>query len=71
MAELLGAFVTLLETMDAIPPGGLLAVISTDPASQQELRDWTRRAGHDLLNVRATGPLWRREYRYLIRKGRQ
>lgn len=62
-------FVKLLEIMDTIPPGGLLAVVSSDPASRRELRDWTARAGHDLLDVRTTGPLWRREYRYLIRKG--
>ncbi len=62
-------FVTLLETMDTIQPGELLAVISTDPASQRELRDWTQRAGHALLDARTTGPFWRRQYRYLIRKG--
>ncbi|MBP6786399.1 MAG: sulfurtransferase TusA family protein [Candidatus Promineofilum sp.] len=61
-------FVKLLEMMETVSPGGLLAVISSDPASRRELRDWTARAGHQLLDIRTTGPLWRREYRYLIRK---
>ena len=61
-------FVKLLEMMETIPPGGLLAVVSSDPASRRELRDWTARACHELLDVRTTGPFWHREYRYLIRK---
>lgn len=61
-------FVKLLEVMATVPPGGLLAVRSSDPASRRELREWAARAGHDLLDARITGPFWRREYRYLIRK---
>lgn len=64
-------FVTLLETMDQLQPGQLLAVLSRDPASRRELREWTGRAGHTLLEARTTGPFWRREFHYLIRKGGQ
>ncbi len=62
-------FVKLLEVMEEIPVGGLLAIRSSDPASRRELREWTDRAGHELLDARTTGPIWRREFRYLIRKG--
>lgn len=62
-------FVKLLDVMATIEPGGLLAVRSSDPASRRELREWAARAGHSLLDARTTGPFWRREYRYLIRKG--
>ncbi|RIK18011.1 MAG: SirA family protein [Anaerolineae bacterium] len=62
-------FVQLLEVMDSVPAGGVLEVLSTDPASRRELRDWTQRAGHDLLDASTTGPFWRREFRFLIRKG--
>ncbi|MBP9503400.1 MAG: sulfurtransferase TusA family protein [Candidatus Promineofilum sp.] len=62
-------FVKLLETMETVPVGGLLAIRSTDPASKRELREWAARAGHDLLDARTLGPFWKREYRYLIRKG--
>lgn len=63
-------FVKLLEKMAGVEPGGLLAVRSSDPASQRELREWAARAGHALLDARTSGPFWRREYRYLIRKGK-
>jgi len=64
-------FVKLLEAMDQLQPGQLMAILSRDPASQRELREWTARAGHDLLEARTTGPFWRREFHYLIRKGGQ
>ncbi len=61
-------FVQLLELMESLAPGETLAVLSTDAASQRELREWSIRSGHTLLQAGASGPFWRREYRYLIRK---
>lgn len=61
-------FVQLLELMEELTPGETLAVLSTDAASQRELREWSIRSGHTLLQAGASGPFWRREYRYLIRK---
>lgn len=62
-------FVLLLEAMEQLQPGELLAVISSDPASRRELREWAGRAGHALLEARVEGPFWRREFRFLICKG--
>ena len=62
-------FVKLLEIMETLAPGDTLAILSTDPASQRELRDWAARAGHTILDAEKTGALWQREYYYLIRKG--
>ncbi|MCZ7666851.1 MAG: hypothetical protein M5U34_06285 [Chloroflexi bacterium] len=42
--------------------------MSTDPASQRELREWADRAGHTILNTEKSGPFWHREFHYLIRK---
>ena len=64
-------FVKLLEAMDQLQPGQLMAILSRDPASRRELREWTGRAGHTLLEARTAGPFWRREFTYLIRKGGQ
>ena len=64
-------FVKLLEAMEQLRPGQLMAILSRDPASRRELREWTGRAGHDLLEARTSGPFWRREFTYLIRKGGQ
>lgn len=61
-------FVQLLEMMESLAPGETLAILSTDPASQRELSEWAARAGHTILNVEKTGPFWKREYHYLIRK---
>jgi tRNA 2-thiouridine synthesizing protein A len=61
-------FVKLLKIMDTLSSGETLRILSTDPASQRELREWTERAGHTLLEATKSGPFWRREYHYLIRK---
>ena len=61
-------FVRLLEIMDGLVPGETLTILSTDPASQRELTEWAAHAGHTLLKAEKTGPLWKREYHYLIRK---
>ena len=61
-------FVQLLEMMEDLAPGETLAILSTDAASQRELREWAGRSGNSLLHAEASGPFWRREYHYLVRK---
>lgn len=61
-------FVKLLEMMDTLSAGETLSILSTDPASQRELREWADRAGHTLVEANKSGPIWHREYHYLIRK---
>lgn len=61
-------FVRLLEMMETLSAGETLRILSTDPASQRELREWVNRAGHTLLEAKKSGPLWNREYHYLIQK---
>lgn len=61
-------FIKLLEIMDTLSTGETLYILSTDPASQRELRDWADRAGHTLVEAKKSGPIWHREYHYLIRK---
>lgn len=62
-------FVRLLEMMEDLAPGETLTILSTDAASQRELNDWAERAGHIILKAEKTGPLWKREYHFLIQKG--
>lgn len=62
-------FVRLLEMMDELAPGEALTILSTDAAAQRELNEWVGRAGHVILKAEKTGPLWKREYRFLIQKG--
>lgn len=62
-------FVRLLEIMEGLTPGEKLTILSTDAAAQRELKEWTERAGHALLQVEKTGHIWKREYHFLIQKG--
>ncbi len=62
-------FVRLLEIMEGLEAGEILTILSTDAAAQRELKEWTERAGHNLLKVEKTGPLWKREYHFEIQKG--
>jgi tRNA 2-thiouridine synthesizing protein A len=63
-------FVKLLEMMERLAPGETVTILSTDPAAQRELKDWTARTGHTLLKAEKTGPLWKREYHFVIQKGK-
>ncbi len=62
-------FLKLLEMFDGLAEGEALRILSSDPVSQRELSDWAGRAGHEILETETTGPFWRREFHYLIRKG--
>jgi TusA-related sulfurtransferase len=62
-------FFRLLEIMEGLAPGESLTILSTDAAAHRELKEWTGRAGHILLKVEKTGPLWKREYHFQIQKG--
>ncbi|MCA9984642.1 MAG: sulfurtransferase TusA family protein [Anaerolineales bacterium] len=62
-------FLRLLEMFNGLSEGETLRILSSDPASQRELRDWAGRTGHEILETETTGPFWRREFHYLIRKG--
>jgi TusA-related sulfurtransferase len=61
-------FIKLLEIMDTLSTGETLLILSTDPASQRELRERVNQAGHKLMEAKKSGPLWDREYHYLIQK---
>lgn len=61
-------FARLLEMIDALAPGDTLLILSTDPASQRELADWSARSGHTIVKSDKMGRFWNREYHYLIRK---
>jgi TusA-related sulfurtransferase len=47
-------------------PGGLLAMLSDDPASDADMRSWSQITGHDLLDVSRQDGV----YRFLVRKTR-
>ena len=52
------------EAMKAMTVGQLLEMLSDDPASDADMRSWTRRTGNDLVAVTKDGSV----YRFLVRK---
>jgi tRNA 2-thiouridine synthesizing protein A len=52
------------EVMKQMAPGQVLEMLSDDPGSEADVRSWTVRTGHPLLEVEKHGAV----YRFLIRK---
>jgi len=52
------------EAMKGLHPGQVLEMTSDDPASEADMRSWSARTGHTLLEVDRNGAV----YRFFIRK---
>ena len=69
--DCLGLFcpMPIVKTREAIREmavGQVLEMLSDDPASDADMKSWTRRTGHDLIAVTKDGAT----YRFLVRKTR-
>lgn len=67
--DCLGLFcpMPILRTREAIrslAAGQVLEMISDDPASEADMKSWTARTGHELLEIQQDGPV----YRFVVRK---
>jgi tRNA 2-thiouridine synthesizing protein A len=54
------------EAIKSLGPGQVLEMTSDDPASDADVRAWSAKTGHELLEVDRDGPV----YRFLVRKTR-
>lgn len=54
------------EAMDAMDVGEVLEVLADDPAAEEDLTRFAKRAGHEVVAIEDQGEL----KRFLIRKGR-
>lgn len=54
------------EAMKTLRIGQVLEMISDDPASEPDMRSWSTKTGHELLEVERDGAV----YRFLVRKTR-
>lgn len=54
------------EAMTQMVVGEVLEMLSDDPASEADMRRWSRNTGHDLLEVGRSGAV----YRFVVRKAR-
>ena len=54
------------EAMKHLAPGQVLEMTSDDPASEADMKSWTARAGHELLEIEKNGTV----FRFFVRKTR-
>ena len=57
----------ILKTREALKPmasGEVLEMLSDDPASEADMKSWSSRTGHELLQVESHGAV----FRFLVRK---
>ena len=52
------------EAMKTLRTGQVLEMLSDDPASDADMRSWSAKTGHELIEVERDGPV----YRFLVRK---
>ena len=52
--------------MDALQVGEVLEVLADDPAAEEDLTRFAKRAGHEIVSIEDQGD----HKRFLIRKGR-
>lgn len=69
--DCLGLFcpIPIVKTREAIQElavGQVLEMLSDDPASEADMKSWSRRTGHELLEITKNGAV----YRFLVRKTR-
>ena len=61
--------IPILKTREAIKTmavGQVLAMTSDDPASEADMKSWTARTGHELLEIERHGAV----FRFVVRKTR-
>jgi tRNA 2-thiouridine synthesizing protein A len=59
----------ILKTRDALKSmvvGQVLEMTSDDPASEADMKSWTARTGHDLVEIERNGAV----FRFVVRKTR-
>jgi tRNA 2-thiouridine synthesizing protein A len=71
MLDCVGLFCPLpiLKTRDALRSmtiGQVLEMTSDDPASEADMKSWTARTGHELVEIDKRGAV----YRFVVRKNR-
>lgn len=54
------------EALKALAPGQVLEMTSDDPASEADMKSWSARTGHALVEIEKNGPV----FRFLVRKAR-
>lgn len=56
--------VKIREAIENVPPGGVVEMVADDPASEADMKSWSSRTGHELLEITRDGAI----YRFLVKK---
>lgn len=56
--------VKIREAIRDVPVGEVIEMVADDPASEADLKSWSKRTGHQLLEVTRDGAV----YRFLVKK---
>ena len=58
--------VKIRDVIKGLAVGEVIEMLSDDPASEADMKSWTRRTGHELLEISKNDAV----YRFLVRKTR-
>jgi tRNA 2-thiouridine synthesizing protein A len=58
--------VKIREAVRTLAVGQVIEMVADDPSSDPDMKSWTKRTGHELLEVSKSGAI----YRFLVRKAR-
>ncbi len=58
--------VKIREAIKALAVGEVIEMLADDPASEADMKSWTKRTGHELLETSRNAAV----YRFLVRKTR-
>ncbi len=58
--------VKIREAIKGLAVGEVIEMLADDPASEADMKSWTRRTGHELLEMSKNDAV----YRFLVRKTR-
>jgi tRNA 2-thiouridine synthesizing protein A len=58
--------VKIREAIKGLAVGEVIEMLADDPASEADMKSWTRRTGHELLETSRNAAV----YRFLVRKTR-
>lgn len=58
--------VKIREAIRDLAVGQLIEMVADDPASEEDMRIWARRSGHELLEMSKDGAI----YRFVVKKSR-
>lgn len=58
--------VRIREAIRDVPVGKVIEMVADDPAAEADMKTWSRRTGHELVEISKSGGI----YRFLVKRSR-